>query len=209
MNPLKMLVVAVIAAVAAIALLGASDASATIFCKTAPQNNDCPDGWHWPANTPIHLSLSETFSHAAGTSNTCTETTTKGRTTNTGSSVETINMVIESITYAKCTCQTNVITNGALEFHHKSGTNDATYTGKNHEVTMNCAGVSCIYGTSSTGTNLGTLTASATGTSAAVLDLEATVPKKSGGFLCPSTATWAGQYTFTEPKPLYITDTLG
>jgi hypothetical protein len=67
------------------------------------------------------------------------------------------------------------------------------------QITWARLGVSCVYGTA-TGTTLGTLT----GGNPAIINIKASLPKISGGFLCANPGSWEGQYTVTTPKPLLL-----
>jgi hypothetical protein len=211
MRYIKILGLAAVAAMALTAFLGAGSASATVLCKTTPVSGVCPTGWHYPEGTTIDATVDGTVRLVAGPiDNTCTTSTVKGKTENTGSASETVRGSIETLTFTGCTCPVTVIKNGSLEIHSIAGSNNGTLTGKNSEVTVSCSGVSCIYGTSATGTHLGTVTGSATDTGNATVDLGnletgkgASLEKKGGSFLCPSTGEWTGHYWITEPHPLW------
>lgn len=208
MRHLKMLGLAVVAAVALIAMIGPSSVSATVLCKTTPVSNSCPSGSDYPAETTIDLSVEGTIHWVAGfIDDTCTKGTAKGKTSNTGSATATVSGPIEALTFEECTCSTTTISKGSLEIHWISGSHNGTLTGKSSEWTTNCSGVTCTYGTAANGTDLGKVTSSATGSSAATVDIEATLPKLAGSFLCPSTEAWNGSYLITEPIPLYVAET--
>ena len=67
-------------------------------------------------------------------------------------------------------------------------------------------GFHCIFETSPSGTDIGTLTGSAIAKGTATLDIEATIPRVGGssGFFCGTTAQWTGAYQFNSPDPLNI-----
>ena len=213
MKYVKMLGLAAVAAMVLMAFLGASSASATVLCKTPNTTTDCKESaWHYPTNTVIDSSLEETASleTTGGTVlDTCKGGTVKGKTTNTGSSTETVDGFIEQLTWSECTKTTNSLHNanpategtfGTLEIHWISNTDNGTVTGKNTRVTINTIFGSCTYGTEAGGNHIGTLTAGSMGT----LHIEATIPLISGGGLCPPSGRWTGSYTITEPEPIYI-----
>jgi hypothetical protein len=218
MKCLKVLGFAAVAAVALTAFIGASSASATVLCKTTPaepNTNSCPSGWDYPSETTFTLTVDQTIHWIAGPiDDTCTSSTVKGKTSTTGGATSTVNGNIETLTFTGCTCPVTVLKPGSLEIHWISGTHNGTLTGKGSEWTVNCSGISCSYGTSATGTDLGKVTSSATSISSATLDIGdpatgkgATLPKLGGSFLCPSTEEWTGSYWITEPVPLYVAET--
>lgn len=208
MKHLKMLGLAALAVAAVMAFIGASSASATVLCKTTPVSNSCPSGWDYPAETTIHATVEGTVHLVAGFVNdTCANGTVRGKTANTGGASETVNGSIEVLTFEECTCPTTVITKGSLEIHWIPGSNNGTLTGRGSEVTVNCSGVTCTYGTAANGTDLGKATGSATDTEKATMDISATLPKLAGSFLCPSTGEWTGAYWVTEPVPLWFAET--
>jgi hypothetical protein len=215
MRYIKMLGLAALAATALMAFIGASGASATVLCKTTPVGKSCPTGWHYPKETVIDGSVDTSVHLVAGPIDvTCSISTVKGKTANTGSATETVTGNIETLTFENCTCPVTVIKNGSLEIHSIGETKNGTLTGKGSEVTINCSGISCIYGTAATGTHLGLLTGSSSDTEKATLHIGnpetgkgATLPKLGGSFLCPSTGEWTGSYWITEPVPLWIAET--
>ncbi len=196
MKYIKMLSLAAVAAMALMAF-GAGSASATKLYSGATGLG---------AGTTIDASLSGSASLETTEGevlNTCTGGTVKGKTSNAGGSAETyVSGSIESLTWTGCTRTTTTIKNGSLKIDYTSGKNGSVI-GEGSEVTINgIFGSSCVYGTG-TGTNLGSLVGSTTGS--ATLAIKATVPRTSGGFLCPSTAVWNANYTVTSPSPLHVT----
>ena len=136
---------------------------------------------------------------------TCTEGKTKGKTSNAGSSSETVKGNFEAWTWGGCSTTVDALSLGSLEVHWIAGTNNATLTGSGSTWTYDIFGVSCAYGTG-TGTDLGTLTGSATSTSKATIDVATVISKQQGGFLCPSDVRWTASYVITEPVPLYVSE---
>jgi hypothetical protein len=203
MKGLKVFGCAVLVALLLI-LAGGTVASATVLCKTQLTQN-CGE-WDYPAGTKFDASLdpgSSLTTEATGGSleGTCSESTIKGETENTGSSSETVKIKVTELSFARCTKPTKVLNAlGTLEFHWISGTDNATLTAAGFEITQEAiSGVSCVY-SAGTGTDLGTVTGGSMGT----IDINAIVNKKSGSFLCPADSVWKASYTVTEPEPLYV-----
>jgi hypothetical protein len=201
MKYLKILGLTAVAAMALMAFLGASSASATVLCKTT--QNVCAEKWDYPAGTRIEAIVLNTVLLKAGIEDTCTKGVANGITANTGSDTETVHGEIAELTFENCTCPVTVIKKGELEIHYE-GEGKGTLTGKGSEVTVNCAGVTCTYGTAAGGTDLGTLDEPANSTSDTKMTISASLPKLAGGFFCASTGTWTGEYTVTKPVPLYV-----
>jgi hypothetical protein len=202
MKYVKMLGLAAVAAAALMAFIGAGTASATTLCK-ATDTPDCSLANTYAAGTTIHASLkpgtSARLFSGSTTISTCTESTVHGKTTNTTATV--IDGNIEKLTFGKCTEPATAVALGSLDIHWISGTHNGKVTGTANQVTVLAfGGISCTYGTGA-GTTLGTLT----GGTQAVMHINATVSKTAGGFLCPSTAGWQGEYIVTTPHTLYVT----
>jgi hypothetical protein len=210
MKYLKMLGLAAVAAMALTAFLGASSASATVLCKTSLTTGCHAAGWAYPSGTTIDASVESgtkaTLETLGGLiRDECSESTVKGSTTTTGSSSETIKGTVETanLSFGGCTATTDVLEGGELEVHWIAGTDNGTLTAKKFQVTVVIGGESCIYGTGTTGTDLGTVT----GGSMATIDVSATVTKQAGsGANCTSTSNWTAKYTVTSPEPLTISE---
>ena len=207
MKCLKTLGLAAVTAMAVMAFIGASSASATIFCKT-PETTGCTAGWIYLAGTAISASLDSGTSAILKTTgglieNTCTTSTMEGSMANAGGATETVRINIEAsrLTFSNCSNTTDVLEGGELEVHWISGTDNGTVTAKHFKVTMLLAGITCTY-TAGTETDIGTLT---TGRPATI-DINAVVTRSAGGFACPSTTIWEAKYTVTSPTPLYISE---
>jgi hypothetical protein len=208
MRTLKMLGLAAIAALGLMAFVGAGTASAATTCKTKPNAaNECPAGWHYPIGTISHMTLkagtSANLTNTAGeTIVTCTESTIKTHSTTTGGLNQPVKKAITVATWGSvatpCTTTTDTTALGELQVEATSGGN-GTVSGSGSKVTVNFAGVSCVYGTGA-GTTIGTVT----GGEPATVDVNAVVNKQEGGFLCPTTTLWKATYVVTEPKPLWI-----
>ena len=207
MKYLKMLALAAVAAMALTAFLGAGSASATVLCKTQMTEGCHAAGWAYPKGTLIDASLEAGTTlrlkdTAGNTLVTCTASTVKGETTNTGSSTETPDGIVSVLTFAPCDSTVHTIKTGILEVHWIPGTDNGTLTSKEAEVTVTIFGVSCGYSTGN-GTDVGIATGGSMGTG----DFNAIVKKSNGGFLCPETAVWEGAYTITEPAGAFYIST--
>lgn len=205
MRNLKMLCLAVVAAAAFTAIFAAGSASATVLCKTYV--TPCPAAWDYPVGTEIDASLapgtSAVLSTTSGTVlNTCTESTFKGKTTNTGSATETVNGNVESMTFGKCSSSIAVLALGTFEIHYIGPKTSGALTFKGSKATMLTAGADCVYGTGA-GTSIGTMT-SEEGMESAEIDVAAVLGKEEGSILCPTTISWNAKYKITAPKPLYF-----
>jgi hypothetical protein len=218
MKYLKMLGLAAVAAMALMAFFGASSASATVLCKTTLTSGCQAAGWAYPAGTTLHATLdpetSADLSVGGTTIATCTESTVHGTTSNAGSSSETVFGALTTTKIAGdphpeeptglhwdgCSNTTKTIKAGELEIHSIAGSDNGTLTGKGNEVTVALSGVSCTYGTGA-GLDLGTVTDT---TPHATIDIDATVQRTAGGFLCPATARWQAKYVITTPTNIYV-----
>lgn len=133
----------------------------------------------------------------------CTQGFITGDVENTGGAAETFKVTVTAVSWGHIImggCEkfnTNKV--GTLEFHKLAGTDNATATGKEQEITIEFSGVTCTYGTGS-GADLGTLI----GGAPASLNINVVLNKTAGGFLCFSTVLWTANYTITQPTPIYI-----
>ena len=137
---------------------------------------------------------------------TCEESTVAGKTENAGGASETVKGAISTLTFSKCNAEVVVLEPGSLEIHTKtaSADNNGTLTSSGAKVTVTFLGFHCIFSTS--GTDIGTVTGSATTGGKATLDIEATIPRTGGrsGAFCGSTAQWTGSYSVSNPSTLNI-----
>jgi hypothetical protein len=205
MNQLKILGLAAIAALGLMVIAGAGTASASRLCKTTVEV--CPAAWDWTTGTEIHAVLD------SGTSlleisgfpeDTCTGSTVQGKTTNTGSSTETVDGPIEKLSLGGCSDPTTkVLSGGTFEIHTDGDSGGGILTSKGTEVTIDpfMLGFDCIAKTG-TGTAIGTMDEPVNGGSDATLTVNATVPLSGSG--CPSTLKWTAEYAVTTPTPLYV-----
>ena len=148
-----------IAAAALTAFLGAGTASSTVLCETTV--SPCPAGWDVAASTELDFSVqsgtSLIFTDPFGSIiDTCTASTMKGTTTNTGSSTTTVsghNSVLTFGTAATpCTRPATVVTAGSFEIHHIVGTDNGTVTSTGTTVIVHNVPFfgSCQYSTNAT-----------------------------------------------------------
>lgn len=207
MKYVKMLGLAAVAAMALMAFVGAGSASASVLCKTAPNAaGECPTGWDYPAGTTVHITqkAGTTAALESGSTvlDTCTTSTFHGFTANTGSATETVhgeNTLTWGTAATPCSKTTDTIAGGEVEIHAADDKGNGTVTAKNSEVTINTIFGTCVYG-SGPSIDLGILTGGNTPT----ISIDATVPKISGNFACPSTSTWTAEYVVTQPQPLWV-----
>jgi hypothetical protein len=207
MKCLKTVGLAAVAAMALVAFIGASSASATVLCKEAGTTTNCSaNGKDYPAGTEFHLSQESGTSlilRTTGgfTEKTCIDSTTKGSTQNTGSSTNTVQITVTVSAFGGCSNTVDTLELGELEVHHIAGTDNGTVTARGFKWTTTLAGISCVYGYGEGG-DFGTLT----GGNPATIDYNAVVPKREGGFACPSTTILEGRYIVTSPVPLYVSE---
>lgn len=109
---------------------------------------------------------------------------------------------LSSFTLSGCNYVTTVQNPGTLKIHGGE-TNKGTVTWSGAQFTMHTSVGTCVFTTS--GTDIGTITDSSATKGHAVLDINAAkIPRTGGNFLCGSTGTWTGSYTFTTPSTLYV-----
>jgi len=207
MKHLKMLVLAAAAASLTV-LLGASPASATELCST---NTSPCSGTMYGAGTEGKANLrtgTEAVLKAGFATVKCKISSFRGTSANTGSSTETIINSIENLAYEECNCTVTVLENGELETHTDGAgaTGNGIPTGKGTKVTINCSGVTCIFGTSASGTTLGTVS----GGNPAIASISAKLPWIAGDgsnsvcTLGTGTATMTAEYEITAPQPVFV-----
>jgi len=201
MKHIKTLGLIALAAMAVMALVGVGTASATeLYKKTAGGNETLKSGTSIVATLTGTANLTSTSGAALDT---CTGGEVAGKTTNTGSSTETVNGNIEKLTWTGCTEPTETSTLGSLEIHNIAGTTNGTVTGKNSIVKVNTTifGAVCEY-TVGEKLDLGTLRGATSSTGNATLEIGVVVPAKNS-FFCPD-ANWSANYTVTSPVGLNV-----
>lgn len=206
MKYLKMLGLAAIAASALMAFIGAGTASATILCETNVTSG-CGNAWDVVSGSELDFSLESGTSALlketpfpggfGGTIATCTESTSKGTTSNTsgtsvsGSLDETLdaNGHPKGLTFGNCTNTVTVIKAGSLSVTNSAGTKNGAVSSTGAKVTIVAFGLNCIYETN--GTSIGTITGNAS--AAPTFDIKAVIPSTNG---CPD-GVWSGSYGYT------------
>lgn len=199
MKYLKRIGFAAIVAFALMAFMVAGTASATTFTGSG--------GTTLPAGTTVHEEVEETDSwFLPFGSPKCKKTTRHWKTENSGGSTETIAGPVDTLTFGECEAEVVVLKSGSLQIHTKetSANNNGTITSSGAEVTITFAGFHCIYTTSNT--DLGTLTGSATTGGNATTDISATVPRTGGrsGAFCGTSAGLTGSTKITSPSVLNV-----
>jgi hypothetical protein len=196
MKYLKMMGLAAIAALGLLAFVGAGTASATTLFTDEAKTIAYPKG------TTLHATLAPgstaTLTSGENTIATCTGSTVHGTTSSL--SGERVPGTISSLTWEGCNQTTHTETTGSLEIEYISGSKPTSGTvfGKGSKVKLTIFGTTCAYGTGE-GTHLGTLTGGTT----PHLTITTTLPRVTGGFLCPSTGIWHATYVVTSPHALF------
>ncbi len=152
-------------------------------------------------------SLEATLEGSANLTNTnsepidkCTESTVQGAVENQGA--ETVSGKGE-VTWGGCTWTTKTETGGTLDVT-SNGSGSGTVVSTGAVVTINVAGIDCLYGTKTTaegGTDLGLLPSGTEATLAINVIVEEQEPKK---LACPNTGRWIANYVVTNPHELVI-----
>jgi hypothetical protein len=159
-----------------------------------------------PAGTEIKGSLTggtatltDTEGHVLDT---CSGSSISGKTSNAGSSTETVKGSVAStaLTWSGCTVATSTTEGGELEIHSITGTTNGTLTAKKFKVSINTVLFgNCVY-TAGEGTDMGTLKGNTAGN--ATMEVNAIVTKVSG--ICNNTGKWVATYAVTSPSPLWV-----
>ncbi|HEY2717314.1 MAG TPA: hypothetical protein VGI73_13930 [Solirubrobacterales bacterium] len=193
MKFLKMLGVAAVAAAALRAFAGS--ASATTLTS--------PSGTQYGGTIATELKEGEAVLKSSFIGEVkCAKSTVEGNVESQGAEV-TVKGSITTLDFTECNGTVTVVKNGTLEAHTDSASADGNgiLTSNGAEVTVELAGLHCIYSTSNT--NLGTVT----GGSPAVFQAKsAAIPRTGGrsGAFCGSSATWTATYKVTTPSTLLI-----
>jgi hypothetical protein len=149
---------------------------------------------------------STTILHPVSGNIECKKSSVSGKTTNTGGSTETVSASVESLSFSECNATVSILNKGTLEFHTRTESADGngTLTSNGTEVTVEFAGLHCIFKTSNT--DIGTVTGSRATEGNATLDIAATIPRTGGksGAFCGSSAQWTGSYKVTKPSLLTV-----
>jgi hypothetical protein len=205
MKYLKMVGLAALAAMALMALAGAGSASASVLCKT--KTNPCTS--KWAKGTTLEFSLksgtSALWREKSGTTlKTCTNATLKGSISVEGSATENVKLSVagSGFVWSGCTTNTETLKGGEIEIKNITGTDNGTVTLKGFEFATQFLLGKCSYGMGVSGTDLGTITASATGD--AVIDGN-TLIQNTNPICCPE-VVWVEEFTLTAPKetPFYV-----
>jgi hypothetical protein len=178
-------------------------ASGTVLCGNNSSTTSCSSKfaagteikWTWNAQVTWHTTGGTTLA-------TCTGGQVTGKTSNSGSSTETVKGPLSSLTWTGCTKEIKTLTNGEFEIHSISGTDNGTLTLKNTQYTINglFENESCIYG-AGTGTDVGTIV----GGSPATGSVSSLVPRQTGsGFLCPAEIRWTGAFVITASGSFFV-----
>jgi hypothetical protein len=146
---------------------------------------------------------------------TCQKSHVAGSVTSQGAA-QTVKGNISALSFSECNFATTVESNGTLELHAiRPGVSphttclagdgdkcDGTLTSSGAKVTITTSVGSCTFTTNNT--PIGTVTGSSTTGGKAKLDIQASIPRTGGSFLCGSSGTWTGSYTVDTPSSLWI-----
>ena len=135
----------------------------------------------------------------------CVHSELLGVTTGHGAAV-TVVVDVTDFSFTGCNYEFTLNTAGTLEIHGASLTGNGVITSKGLSITIDTSVGPCTLTTNGEiGTRLGELTDSSSTKGNAILDLNsAKLPRTGGSFLCGSSSTWTGNYTFIEPAELSI-----
>jgi hypothetical protein len=197
MKYMKML--AVLMGAAAISALGASVASATAITS--------PKGTVYTSKIKVE-SEGHGILHNAFTTVECSGSA-EGTVEKHGFGV-TASGPAMSLPFTQCTGSNTVTVQsaGALELHPISGTENGTLTSRGAEVVVfnHPFGGTCIYTSSSSGTDIGLVTSTSVTGGAGRIDVNAVIPRTAGslGIFCGSSATLTANVKITSPNPFYV-----
>jgi hypothetical protein len=210
MKYVKMLSLAAVAAMALMAFVGASSASATVFCKAKPSEppattgTTCPASQAYPAGTTTH-EVSESPVHLTTEFQNieCKHSIIEVEIQNEGSATETPSGPVKKLTFEECNCSVTVLQGGTQEFHWEADSFNAKITSTGGQVTVLCSTIfgneHCIYYTENTEVG------KATGGAEAKVDIEGNeVLRTPTSALCAAEGNWHGTYKVESPKPLYF-----
>lgn len=109
---------------------------------------------------------------------------------------------VSSFSFSSCNFPVSVLKPGSLKIHDGEGTGTVTSSGA--EISINTSVGTCVFTTSAT--DVGTITDTATTGSNALLDLSGGLPRTGGSFLCGSAANnrLTGSFKVTTPSTLYV-----
>lgn len=204
MKLVKMLALTVVAAGALIASIGASTASATVFCATTVET--CPQAQRWAAGNVLDFalpagtsaSLVETGAlEGEGVWNTCKESTVKYEIFSEGSSIATTEGWVTGLTWGKCSLSVETKLKGRFEVHRIAGTSNGTVTSSEPtRVAIDTVFFGdCVY-TIAKGQSIGDITEG----NPALLHLNSVMKIAEGNELvCPLSLVWTATYTLKSP----------
>jgi hypothetical protein len=172
----------------------ATEASATVLCHT----NTSPCTSIVGAGNEVKSVLASPWVLKAGFANVeCSEGSMNPSVENAGGPTSTVVGKVIQFLAGVCNCSVTTLRNGGVEWHWISGSFNATLTSNALEITVSCFGAHCVYGTGGA-THIGVFTG---GTGR--IDVNASLKRLEGSFLCASPASWSASYNVTSPSPLY------
>lgn len=185
--------------------LGATTASATVFCKNNTSTEACTE--KYPVGTvglsSLKAGTTSVLETLSGTVlDTCTGSSVEETLKNEGSATTTVtaSIPVGSLNWGTCTKTTDTLAGGEGEIHWIAGTDNGTITAKGFEVTANTIFGSCIYGLGAEMKDWGTIFGGAPGKFVA----SAVVTKRGGVATCPAEVRVTGEFITTSPNVGYI-----
>ncbi len=197
MKFLKILSVAAIAAAALMAFAGSASATSLTITTESGATDTVTTGATLSAElvSGTEATLKSSFIGEVK----CAASTVAGEVTNAGGATETVKGSISTLTFTSCNGTVTVVQKGTLEVHTEgaSANGNGTLTSNGAEVTVELAGLHCIYSTSNT--DIGKVAGTHTGHDI-LTAASAAIPRTGGrsGAFCGSSATWNAQYTITN-----------
>lgn len=198
MTKLKMLMLVVAATACLMALVGVGSASATVLCKTATSPCGATYGVGTKFNATLKSGTTTTFETGLGSIE-CSESEMAGEISEAGSKSLTVKIPLGTYKFSLCNGLITIIVKPKLILHWKPIFRFSVTLELGIKITLHLGGVACTYGGES---NVG----ESVGEPTTEIKVNGTLQKVEGGFLCPTTATWKGEYTVNAPTPLYAAE---
>ncbi len=201
MKYLRMLAAAAVVAAAGTTFAGAGTASATVLCATTTQ----PCVEVYPVNEKYHgeTTAGAVLETSSGEQmSKCESSTIKGQVVEPGGAGEVAVLSIGGLTWVGCSAKVETVVTGELGVEYIAETDDGTVTDLRTKLAVVYLGGTCTYAISEkVASTLGRLTGALM---IPTLDVNGSLPKVAGGFLCPTTMKWTAEYRLKEPLPLFV-----
>lgn len=200
MKHLKMFGLVLAAAAAVLAFGAAGTATATVLCKNSLNTEKCSEPYSSGTETKTTLKTGTSLlvkGPFGETIDTCTQSSTTAKSTNSGGATETVKSTLTSLSFTGCTHPSEVPSLGTSEMHWIAGTDNGTVTTTGTTVVLKEIPLfgTCQYTTASTDMGIWT------GGNPGSLDLNAQLKSENG---CPA-VTLSGTYVATSPTAIWVT----